>query len=80
MDIFLAILQIVLSVAMIILVLCQDSKSDGLTGVITGSSNDSFYGKQKGKALQSMLKKATVAVGIAILIVTLIINAVHLSA
>ena len=79
MDIFLAVVQIILTIAMIVLVLCQDSESEGLSGVITGSKNDSFYGKQKGKALKAVLSKLTVIVAISLLIVTLGINALHLT-
>ncbi len=41
----------------IILVLCQQSNSDGIQG-ITGSS-ETFFGKNKGQSIESKLKKWT---------------------
>lgn len=49
---------LVLSVLSIIFVLMQPSNSDGINS-ITGSS-ETFFGKNKGKSIESKLKKWTV--------------------
>jgi len=79
MDTFFAIVQIILCIAMVVLVLCQDSKSEGLSGVITGANSDTFYGRQKSKALKAKLSKATIVVAVLLLVLTLVINALHMA-
>ena len=48
-------LMFLASLAAIILVLLQESNSEGIDG-ITGSS-ETFFGKHKGKSIESKLKK-----------------------
>lgn len=49
------VLMFLASLAAIILVLLQQSNSEGIQG-ITGSS-ETFFGKHKGKSIESQLKK-----------------------
>lgn len=53
----LLILMTLLSIAMVVVVMMQDSPS-GSIGAITGSS-DTFYGKNKAKSKEVMLKRLT---------------------
>ncbi len=55
----LIIAMLVASVAAIILVLVQPSNSDGVDA-LGGGSSDTFFGKNKGKSTESVLKKWTV--------------------
>lgn len=78
METFLGIVVIVLAIAIIALVLCQDAKSEGLTGVISGSSNEGgAFGKQKSKQLQSVLSKATVVCSVLMLIAVILMLALE---
>lgn len=56
--IIIAAIILVLSVVSIVFVLMQPSNSDGINS-ITGSS-ETFFGKNKGKSIESKLKKWTV--------------------
>ena len=49
---------IVLSLAIIILILLQQSKSQGLSGAIAGGA-ETFFGKNKGRTLDAKLNKIT---------------------
>ena len=54
----------------IILVLCQQSNSDGIQG-ITGSS-ETFFGKNKGRTTEAKLRKLTVIFGSVFSVLTLV--------
>lgn len=54
----LAILSIVVALIIIVLVLFQESKQQGLSGAIAGAA-DSFFGKNKGRTMEARLVKYT---------------------
>lgn len=54
----LAIVIILLSVAITVLVMLQESKQEGLSGAIAGAA-DSFFGKNKGRTIEAKLIKLT---------------------
>ncbi|MDE5764893.1 MAG: preprotein translocase subunit SecG [Ruminococcus sp.] len=68
-------LLLVSCVAIIILCLCQESKSqDGMTAALTGASTDSFYGKNEGRSREAILAKVTRIFGIILFVITLAVN------
>ena len=69
------VILIVLCVAIIGLVVCQDAKSEGINGVLSGGAENSFYGRQKNKQLQSILNKATIVCSILMAIVVILMLA-----
>ncbi len=71
-EIVFGILLIISCLVVIILCMMQDTKSqDGMTSAITGSSNDSFYGKNSGRTKEAMLCKATKFFAIILFLITL---------
>lgn len=69
-SIILLIAIVVLSVLAIVFVLMQPSNSDGINA-ITGSS-ETFFGKNKGKSIESRLKKWTVVCVVAIAVLSIV--------
>ncbi len=74
------VLMFIAALGSIILVLLQQSNSEGIEG-ITGSS-ETFFGKNKGQSIESKLKKWTwislavlAAIAIAFYIASIILNA-----
>lgn len=66
---------LVTCIAIIILCLAQESKSqDSMTSAFTGASSDSFYGKNEGRSREAVLAKITRTAGIILFIVTLAVN------
>ena len=65
---------IVLAIFILLVVLLQPGNTEGL-GAITGSTTDSYLGKNKGKSWEGRLKKATV-IAAALIIVLCITYAV----
>ena len=64
------ILMVIASIAMIIVVLMQKGTNDNV-GVITGAS-DTFYGKNKQKGKESLLKKITLGIFVFIIVCAII--------
>ena len=57
-EIILGISLIVTAVSIVILVLLQESKSEGLSGAIAGGA-ETFFGKNKGRTMENKLVKLT---------------------
>ena len=71
--IFITILQLIAALILILVVLFQSGKSQGLSGAIGGIA-DSYMAKSKDKSLDSKLAKGTKWVGAVFIILTLVIN------
>lgn len=70
LSISLIVIIVLLSIFSIIIVMMQPSNSDGINA-ITGSS-ETFFGKNKGKSIESRLKKWTVICLIAIAVLSIL--------
>ena len=73
MMIFITILQLIAALILILVVLFQSGKSQGLSGAIGGIA-DSYMAKSKAKSLDAKLAKGTRWVGAVFIILTLINN------
>lgn len=62
---------IVISIVLIILVLLQESKQQGLSGAIAGGA-DTFFGKNKGRTMEAKLEKITKVLCTVFIILTLV--------
>ena len=67
----LSIIIILLSIAITILVLMQESKQQGLSGAISGAA-ETFLGKNKGRTMEAKLEKFTKIAGIAFFVLALV--------
>jgi len=61
LTITLLIVHAVVSLALVIIVLLQQGKQEGLSGAIAGGA-ETFFGKNKARTIDSMLKKFTTVV------------------
>ena len=73
MVLFITILQLFTALALILIVLFQSGKSQGLSGTIGGIA-DSYMSKSKAKSLDAKLAKGTKWVGAVFIVLTLVIN------
>ena len=73
MKLAITILQLLCGLAIILIVLFQSGKSQGLSGTIGGIA-DSYMAKSTAKSLDAKLAKATKWVGAAFIVLTLVIN------
>ena len=70
-EIILGIVLILLSVAIIVLVLLQESKSAGLSGAIAGGA-ETFFGKNKSRTMESNLVLITKIIAISFFVLALV--------
>ena len=73
MVLFITILQLITALALVLIVLFQSGKSQGLSGTIGGIA-DSYMSKSKAKSLDAKLAKGTKWVGAVFIVLTLVIN------
>lgn len=71
LEIILTILEVISSVALILVVLFQSGKEEGLSSAITGSNKDTYLSKNKGGSLDKMLASATKWIALAWILLTL---------
>ena len=72
LEIILTVLLAIDSVALIVVVLLQESKSDGLSA-LSGSS-DTFWGQNKGRSIEGALVKITRIVAILFVVLAIVLN------
>ena len=72
MRIFLTIVFVAVCVALLILVLMQEGKTQGL-GAISGAA-ETYWGKNKGRSMEGFLEKFTTGLVIAFFILAILLN------
>ena len=73
LKLILLILEVITSVALVIVVLMQTGKESGLSRAISGNS-DSYMGKGKAKSLDKKLASATKWIALVWILVTMGLN------
>ena len=74
MHIFLVILQLIIGVMLIAVILVQPGKTNGLSGLISGGSGESFYSRNKSRTSEAMLVRTTVILAILFAIICVVQN------
>ncbi len=67
-----AIIMVVASIAIIVVIMMQKGSADNVSAVTGASQQDSFYGKNKAKDKEGILKKVTLGLFIFILVCAVI--------
>lgn len=75
MRTFLIVVEVLLALAVMVTVLLQPSKSDGLKGLMAGN-NESFFSKNKSRTKEALLFKLTIVFSILFAVVTVALNLV----
>ena len=70
LQIIVSIFQIVFALSLVVVVLLQSGKSDGLSGSIAGGA-ETFFGKNKGRTVDAILSKYTSVAAIMFLITSI---------
>ena len=73
-EIVAGVLLIIAGLIIIMVVMAQESKEQGLTSAIGGGSNESFYEKNTGRTPDAKLSKFTRNAAIVLFLVTLAVN------
>ena len=70
----LSIIYVILGVAISIVILMQEGKSNGLGSAIGGISTDSYWSKNRGRSMEGALEHFTRYGAIVFMIITIILN------
>ena len=73
MEIVLTVLEVLLSIALIMVVLLQSGKEAGLSGALSGSS-DNYLSKNKKKNMDQVLASSTKWIAAVWVVVTLVLS------
>ena len=73
-EIVSGVLLLISSIFIIIVNLLQETKQQGMTSAIGGSSNDSFYGKNSSRTREAQLVKITKVMAFIFFAVTVVVN------
>ena len=76
-EVILTILEVIASVALILVILFQSGKEAGLSGAIAGGNQDTYLGKSKYGNLDKVLASATKWVAIAWILLTVALTVLH---
>ena len=67
LEIIVRVIYLLICLAIIAIVLLQTGRSAGISGAISGGA-ETFFGKNKARSQEGMLKKATVVVAVLLLL------------
>lgn len=70
-QIIVTILHIIFSLSMVIIVLLQSAKADGLGSIAGGA--ETFFGKNKGRTIDALLSKYTSVAAVAFIITSVVL-------
>ncbi len=73
LDYVFGVLFIIICVVLVVLVLAQEGKSQGL-GAIQGTVENTYWGKNKGRSREGILKKVTVGLSFLFVVFSVVLN------
>ena len=73
-QIILSIIYVILGVAISVVILMQEGKSNGLGSAIGGISTDSYWSKNRGRSMEGALEHFTRYGAIVFRVITIILN------
>lgn len=74
MHIALTVIQTIVAVILITVVLMQPSKTNGLSGLVSGGTTESFYSRNKSRTSEARLSRITVVCSIIFAILCVLQN------
>lgn len=76
---FLIVIYVIVCLVLIVIALMQNSDENGASNTIMGSSaQDSFFEKNKGRTREGKLKKWTMILGVAFIILSVALGIVYM--
>ncbi len=75
----LGIIILLVAVALVVTVVLQEGKNNGLSGAIAGGSADTFLGKSKAATKQQNLARLTTVLAVAFVVLVLAMHITHLA-
>ena len=79
LKIILVVLDLIICLALTIIAMMQSKDDAGMSSTITGSSTSNFFEKNKGRTKEGMLKRWTIILGVAFVIVTIATSIIYIA-
>ena len=73
LDYVFGVLFIIICLALVVLVLMQEGKNQGL-GAIQGTVENTYWSKNKGRSREGILKKVTIGLSVLFIVVSILLN------
>ncbi|MDR3596293.1 preprotein translocase subunit SecG [Clostridium sp.] len=70
------VIEVLLGIAIIVTIFMQPSKADALSGLIQGSTKDTFFAKNKSRTKEAILIRLTVIFSALFAVNTIVLNLV----
>ena len=67
------VLYVLICIALVVIVLFQESKSQGLSGSINGIA-ETYWGKNKGRSMEGALEKGTKILAALFIVLSVVLN------
>lgn len=67
------IMYILICLALVVIVLLQEGKSQGLSGAISGAA-ETYWGKNKGRSMEGALTKITIVLSVLFIVISVVLN------
>ena len=78
-KIILVVLDLIICLALTVIAMMQSKDDAGMSSTITGSSTNNFFEKNKGRTKEGMLKRWTIILGVAFVIVTIATSIIYIA-
>jgi len=75
-SIILLVVHLILCVTLVTVILMQADESDGMSGAISGGMAETFFGKNKGRRFDQLLKRCTAVMAVVFLITSVALTLV----
>ena len=73
LRVIVTIIYVLVSIALTVIVLMQEGKSEGLSGAISGAA-ETYWGKNKGRSVDGTLNKITKYLAVAFILLSVVLN------
>lgn len=73
LRVIVTVLYVLICVALVVLVLFQESKTQGLSGTINGVA-ETYWGKNKGRSMEGTLEKGTKILAALFIVLSVVLN------
>ena len=73
LDYVFGVMFIIVCLALVVLVLAQEGKNQGL-GAIQGTVENTYWGRNKGRSREGVLKKVTVLLSVLFVVFAILLN------
>ena len=70
----LTVLYVLICVALIVVVVLQESRAEGLSGALTGGNSQTYWGKNKGRSKEGLLIKLTCIFGTLFVVLSIVLQ------